>query len=98
MGNEAQARDRVMQLAIIAVGSQAVADQQEIARGGELRARDEQSAVQRNMRPQPPHERCRMSLFGQPDMPALIETGLGAETAHAAGDIDREVPLMADLK
>src|SRR5437868_2862445 len=73
-------------------------DQKKIARGRELGARDEQAAVNGHMRPQPPHQRRRMPLLGQPHMPALIETRFGAEAPHGADEINCQVAFMANLK
>ena len=39
-----------------------------------------------------------MAAFGQPDVPALIEIGFGAEPPHRIGNGQRQLALIADLK
>src|SRR5581483_9867349 len=98
LDDRAEPGDRVVQLAVVGVRREAVPDQEEVARAGELRAGDENAAFERDPAPQPPHDRRRMPLLGQPDMPALIETGFGTEAAHGANEINRQITFMANLE
>ena len=96
--DDAEACDRVVQLAVIGIDRQAVADEEEIARRRELRAGDHDAPVLGNMLAQPSHERSGVTLIGKPDVPALVEDGLGAEAADGVGKRCGEITFIANLK
>src|SRR5947199_2509496 len=90
--------DRVVELAVVGARREAVAHQQEVARGRELRRGDEQARLAADPRPQPPHQRRRVPPLRQPDLPALIEIRLRPEPPHRVRDSSGQVPFVADLK
>ena len=98
LDDDAEAGDGVVQLAVVGAGREAVADEEEVARGGELRAADEDARVVADFDPQIPHEELGVAALGQPHIPALIEIGFGAEPPHRVRNRKGQLAFIADLK
>ena len=96
--HDAQPPDGIVELAVIRAGSEAVADEQKVARAGELGAADEDAGVVADFDPQVTHQELGVAAFGQPYIPALIEIGFGAQPPHRVRNRKGQLAFKTDLK